>query len=59
MKEVDQLLQAGAIREVLYSTWLANTVVVPKKNSKLRVCVDYTNLNDACPMDRFSLPRIE
>ncbi|XP_058223017.1 uncharacterized protein LOC131332738 [Rhododendron vialii] len=57
--EVNQLLEAGAIREVLYPTWLANPVVVPKKNGKLRVCVDYTNLNDACPMDRFPLPRIE
>lgn len=51
MKEVDQLLEAGAIREVLYPTWLANTIVVPKKNGNLRVCVDYMNLNDACPMD--------
>ncbi|XP_058192044.1 uncharacterized protein LOC131309421 [Rhododendron vialii] len=57
--EVNQLLEAGVIREVLYPTWLANPVVVPKKNGKLRVCVDYTNLNDACPMDRFPLPRIE
>ncbi|XP_058211474.1 uncharacterized protein LOC131323643 [Rhododendron vialii] len=30
-----------------------------EENGKLRVCVDYTNLNDACPMDRFPLPRIE
>ncbi|XP_058222964.1 uncharacterized protein LOC131332683 [Rhododendron vialii] len=59
MTEVEQLLKAGAIRKVLYPTWLANPVVVPKKNGKLRVCVDYTNLNDACPMDRFPLPRIE
>ncbi|XP_058185921.1 uncharacterized protein LOC131303147 [Rhododendron vialii] len=57
--EVNQLLEAGVIREVLYPTWLTNPVVVPKKNGKLRVCVDYTNLNDACPMDRFPLPRIE
>ncbi|XP_058189588.1 uncharacterized protein LOC131307197 [Rhododendron vialii] len=59
MTEVDQLLEAGVIREVLYPSWLANPVVVPKKNGKLRVCVDYTNLNDACPMDRFPLPWIE
>lgn len=58
MKEVDQFLEVRVIREVLYPT-KANTVVVPKKNGKLRVCVDYTNLNDACPMDRFPLPRIE
>lgn len=59
MTEVDQLLKAGAIQEILYPTWLANPVVVPKKNGKLRVCVDYINLNNACPMDRFPLPWIE
>ncbi|XP_058202708.1 uncharacterized protein LOC131317152 [Rhododendron vialii] len=59
MTEVDQLLEAGVIREVLYPTWLANPVVVPKKNGKLRVCVDYTDLNDTYLMDRFPLPRIE
>ena len=34
-------------------------VVVPKKGGKWRVRVDYTNLNDACPKDSFSLPRID
>lgn len=57
--EVGRLLDAGAIREVQYPTWLANTVVVPKKNGKLRVCVDYTNLNDACLKDCFPLPLID
>ena len=44
-KEVDRLLQAKAIRELHYPTWLSNTVVVKKKNGKWRVCVDFTNLN--------------
>ena len=56
--EVDNLLKAGFIREVKYPKWLANVVVVPKKGGKWRVCVDYTDLNDACPKDSFSLPRI-
>ena len=34
-------------------------VVVPKKGGKWRVCVDYTNLNDACPKDGFPLPNID
>ena len=34
-------------------------VVVPKKGGKWRVCVDYTDLNEACPKDSFPLPRIE
>uniref|UniRef100_A0A2N9I0I0 Uncharacterized protein n=1 Tax=Fagus sylvatica TaxID=28930 RepID=A0A2N9I0I0_FAGSY len=58
-KEVEKLLQAGAIREIQYPTWLSNTVVVKKKNGKWRVCVDFTNLNQACPKDPFLLPKID
>uniref|UniRef100_A0A2N9HTD2 Integrase catalytic domain-containing protein n=1 Tax=Fagus sylvatica TaxID=28930 RepID=A0A2N9HTD2_FAGSY len=58
-KEVDQLLEANAIRPVQYPTWLSNTVVVKKKNGKWRVCVDFTDLNKACPKDPFPLPRID
>ncbi|RVW26962.1 Transposon Ty3-G Gag-Pol polyprotein [Vitis vinifera] len=57
--EIDKLLEVGFIREVDYSDWLANVVVVPKKEGKWRVCVDYTNLNNACPKDSFPLPRID
>ena len=57
--EVSNLMQAGFIREVKYPEWLANVVVVPKKGGKWRVCVDYTDLNDACPKDSFPLPRID
>jgi hypothetical protein len=39
--------------------WLANSVVVPKANGKLRMCIDYTNLNKACPKDPYPLPRID
>ena len=51
--EVDNLLKAGFIREVKYPEWLANVVVVPKKGGKWRICVNYTDLNDACPKDSF------
>ena len=57
--EVDNLLSAGFIREVKYLEWLANVVVVPKKGGKWRVCVDYTDLNEACPKDSFPLPLID
>ena len=57
--EVDNLLKAGFIREVKYPEWLANVVVVPKKGGKWWVCVDYTDLNDACSKDSFPLPRID
>ena len=57
--EVDHLLRVGFIREVKYSEWLANVVVVPKKGGKWTVCVDYTDLNEACSKDSFPLPRID
>ena len=58
-KEVEKLLKTGMIREVKYPKWLANVVVVPKKNGKWRVCVDFTDLNKACPKDPFPLPHID
>ena len=57
--EVTKLKQAGAIKEVFYPQWLANTVVVKKKTGKWRVCVDFTDLNRACPKDPFPMPRID
>ena len=57
--EVMKLKQAEAIKEVFYPKWLANTMVVKKKNGKWRVCVDFTYLNKACPKYPFPLPRID
>ncbi|CAL2254005.1 unnamed protein product [Prunus armeniaca] len=58
--EIDKLLVAGFIEEVSYSEWLANVVLVAKQEKgKWRVCVDYTDLNKACPKDNFPLPRID
>ena len=54
-----KLKKVGAIKEVFYPEWLANTVVVKKKSGKWRVCVDFTNLNKACPKDPFPMPRID
>ena len=56
--EVTKLKQAGAIKEVFYPEWLANTVVVKKKNRKWWVCVDFIDLNKACLKDPFPLPWI-
>nr|CAH66523.1 H0502B11.3 [Oryza sativa] len=58
-EEVARLLEAGFIREVIHPEWLANPVVVPKENGKLRMCIDYTDLNKACPKDPYPLPRID
>ena len=54
-----KLKQAGAIKEVFYLEWLANTVVVKKKTGKWRVYVDFTNLNKACLKDPFPMPWID
>ena len=58
-EEVAKLKKAGAIKEVFYPEWLANTVVVKKKSGKWWVCVDFTDLNKACPKDPFPMPRID
>lgn len=57
--EVQKLIKAEFIREVDYPEWLANVVLVKKANGKWRMCVDFTDLNKACPKDSFSLPRID
>ena len=57
--EVMKLKRAGAIKEVFYPEWLANTVVVKKKSGKWRVCVDFTDLNKGCPKVPFLMPRID
>ena len=59
MGKVTKLLAAGFIREVHYPKWLANVVLVKKANGKWRMCVDFTDLNKACPKDSFPLPRID
>ncbi|KAK0589177.1 hypothetical protein LWI29_010709 [Acer saccharum] len=58
-KEVEKLLSAGSIREVKYPEWVANVVLVKKKNKQWRMCVDFTDLNKTCPKDSFPLPRID
>ena len=54
--EVGKLLTTGFIREVYYPNWLANVVMVKKSNDKWRMCVDFIDLNKACPKDSFPLP---
>ena len=57
--EIVRLLAAGFIMEVFHPDWLANPVLVLKKNKDWRMCIDYTSLNKACPKDPFALPRID
>ena len=57
--EVAKLKQIKAIKEVFYPQWLANTVVVKKKIGKWQVCVDFMDLNKACPKDPFPMLKID
>ena len=54
-----KLKQVGAIKEVFYPEWLANTMVAKKKTRKWRVCIDFTNLNKACPKNPIPMPWID
>jgi hypothetical protein len=58
-QEVRKLLDASFIEEVHHPVWLANPIIVPKANEKLRMCIDYTSLNKACPKEPYPLPRID
>ena len=57
--EVRKLLEADFIREVYYPNWLANVVMVKRANGKWRMCVDFTDLNKACPKDSYPFPQID
>ena len=57
--EVKKLLDAGFIRQCYYPDWVANVVLVKKPNGTWRMCVDYTDLNRACPKDSYPLPKID
>jgi len=58
-EEVDRLMENGFIRESTYPNWVSNPVLVKKANEKWRVCIDFSDLNKACPKDCFPLPRID
>ena len=55
-KKVNKLIDVGFICEVKYQTWISNIIAVRKKNSQLRICADFQDLNVACPKDYFPLP---
>lgn len=52
-------MAAEFIKKVKYPTWLANPVMVKKSNDKWRMCVDYIDLNKACPKDSYPLSSID
>ncbi|KAI3780027.1 hypothetical protein L2E82_09872 [Cichorium intybus] len=58
-KEVTKMVQAGILREAIFPTWIANPVMVKKSDGSWRMCIDYKDLNKACPNDSYPLPEID
>ncbi|KAM0897262.1 hypothetical protein ACQ4PT_022702 [Festuca glaucescens] len=59
VEEVEKLKKAQLIESVAHAGWLANPVVVPKPAGGGHLCIDFTDLNKACPKDPYPLPRID
>ena len=58
-EEVTKQLKVGFIKPIHQAEWIANVVPIPKKDGKVRMCVDFRDLNKACPKDDFPLPHID
>ncbi|GJW41061.1 reverse transcriptase domain-containing protein [Tanacetum coccineum] len=57
-EEVQKLVEARIMREVTYHSWISNPVLVKKHDGSWRMCLDFTDLNKACPNDCYPLPEI-
>jgi hypothetical protein len=57
--DIDKLLAVGFIQPMEEATWLSSIIVIPKKNGKLKICVDFRKLNVATKQDPFPLPFID
>jgi hypothetical protein len=53
------MLEAGIIAQTIHSSWCSNLVVTRKKTGKIRICIDFRNLNIACTKDHYPLPKME
>ncbi|WP_208081288.1 hypothetical protein, partial [Bacteroides uniformis] len=57
--EVEKLLNAGFIYPIPLTEWVSNIVPVDKKQGTIRVCVDYRDINQACPKEKYPTPFID
>ena len=58
-EEVTKQLKVRFIKPVNQAEWIANVMLVPKKDGRVRICVDFKDLNIACPKDDFPLSHID
>nr|GEY94811.1 hypothetical protein [Tanacetum cinerariifolium] len=59
MKEVRECIKAIIVRLKRYPTWISDPVLVKKVDDTWRMCMDFKNLNSACPKDYYPLPEID
>lgn len=59
MREVGKLIAANFIKEIRFQTWVDNILLVNKNNGKWRMCIDFRDLNKACPKHSYSFLRID
>ena len=58
-EEVTKQLKVGFIKSIHQAEWIDNVVPISKKDGKVRMCVDFRDLNKACHKDDFPLPHID
>ncbi|GJS69690.1 hypothetical protein Tco_0702531 [Tanacetum coccineum] len=56
--QVEELIKANNLREFKYQTWVSNPVIV-KKRWKWKLCIDFTDINKACPKEHYPLPVVD
>jgi hypothetical protein len=58
-QELKKMLDTGIIQQTRHSSWCSNLVVARKKTGKIRICIDFRNLNTACTKYNYPLPKME
>ena len=58
-REVKKLLDAQIIVPLRYYEWVANLILIRKKNREIRLCVDFRNLNRSSKKENYPLPKME
>nr|GEV32295.1 retrotransposon protein, putative, Ty3-gypsy subclass [Tanacetum cinerariifolium] len=58
-KKVTEWLKVGIVRPVRYHTWISNPVLVKKVDISWKMCIDFKNINVACPKDYYPLSEID
>jgi hypothetical protein len=57
--EVEKLLKDVFIYPMALTEWVSNPIPIDKKGGSIRVCVDYRDINKACPKDNFPTPFVD